>query len=277
MRRILLGAFSLAAILACGSVVPAATITMGETAITSILDSGNGNLLIAQQATLGQPATIQSLFFYIESSAGFLRLGVYDAGGAGGDPGALVAQTAEFSPVAGWNTQPVVAPTLLAAGTYWLAYLPSSSSLSFRNEQTGDARFLSMPYGPMPGNFPSSPATGNVHFSFYATLEIGAAPIGSPGNLQLAFQPVIVLAWDDPNSGPSQEDDSEWEQALGGMTGWQSWTILPPDVVTHTARGIRLLETWCFRGRYRNTAGMSDWASICGRVRADGLVEEVVP
>ncbi|MEJ0073159.1 MAG: Ig-like domain-containing protein [Candidatus Saccharibacteria bacterium] len=41
------------------------SITIGETAVAPNGDSGNGNLLIAQQASLGQTATIQSLSFYV--------------------------------------------------------------------------------------------------------------------------------------------------------------------------------------------------------------------
>lgn len=50
-------------------------------------DSGNGNLLLAQDAVLSQPGTLQSLSFYV-TAAGRLRLGLYDATGPGGGPGA---------------------------------------------------------------------------------------------------------------------------------------------------------------------------------------------
>ena len=62
---------------------------------------------------------------------GELRLGNYDATGPGGGPGALLAQTASFTPVVGWNMPNVTAPVSLPAGQYWLAYFPSSSNLQF--------------------------------------------------------------------------------------------------------------------------------------------------
>src|SRR5215468_9049036 len=98
----------------------ASTITIGETNVLSTADSGNGNLLAAQNATLSQPATIQSLSFYVTQASGNLVLGIYDASGPNGGPGALKAQTNSFAPVLGWNTANVITPLSLPAGTYWL-------------------------------------------------------------------------------------------------------------------------------------------------------------
>ena len=104
-------------------------------------------------------------------AAGNLRLGVYDATGANGGPGALKAQTNSFVPVAGWNTVPVTAPIALPAGAYWLAYLPSSSSLSFRLNNTGSFRYKAFSFAAMPSAFPASPTSGTGHWSLYATLN----------------------------------------------------------------------------------------------------------
>lgn len=89
-----------------------AAITMGETTVFGSVDSGNGNLLLVQDAALSQTATIQSLSFNVLTAAGNLRLGVYDATGPSGGPGALKAQTNSFVPVVGWNTQNVITPVL---------------------------------------------------------------------------------------------------------------------------------------------------------------------
>src|SRR5262249_31626071 len=92
------------AAVAQAAAAPVSTITIGETAITSVSDCCNANLLIAQQASLSQLATIQSMSFYVTTAAGKLRLGLYDATGPGGGPGSKLAETAEITPVAGWNT-----------------------------------------------------------------------------------------------------------------------------------------------------------------------------
>ena len=66
----------------------ASTISIGETNVLSGADSGNANLLAAQNATLSQPVTIESLSFYVTQVSGNLILDLYDASG----PGALKAQ-----------------------------------------------------------------------------------------------------------------------------------------------------------------------------------------
>ena len=146
-------------------------ITMGETAVLGSIDNGNGNFLLVQNATLSQSATIQSLSFYVTTASGSLRLGVYDATGPGGGPGALKAQTNAFTPVVGWNTANVITPVSLPAGDYWLAYLPSSSSLNFAaNFSIGSFKYASFNFGPMPATFPAVVGQGTTHWSLYGTL-----------------------------------------------------------------------------------------------------------
>jgi hypothetical protein len=147
----------------------AGSITMGETSILSNDDYGNGGMLVAQQVTLSQDATVQSMSFYVASPAGRLRLGIYDD--ASGKPGALKAQTADITPVIGWNTQNVLSPIDLTAGTYWLVYMPESSNLHFRMTFSGSARWYSYPFGALPATFSTSPQSGPYHWSFYATLQ----------------------------------------------------------------------------------------------------------
>ena len=150
---------------------PTPTLNIGETAVLSTADNGNGNLLVAQKATLPVTAVLQSMSFYVTNAAGKLRLGVYDSSGPGGGPGNKVAETAEISPVNGWNTA-TTSPTVLAAGTYWLAYFPSSSSLAFvKNPNGTGGRYYSLPYGPLPSTFSTTPSSTQSHWSFYATLQ----------------------------------------------------------------------------------------------------------
>ncbi len=147
-----------------------ALLTMGETAVLGTQDSSNANLLIAQQATLSQAATIQSMSFYATSAAGQLRLGLYDASGANGNPGKKIAETAAFAPVSGWNTRSVAVQATLAAGKYWLAYLPSNDGLGFVNGAGPGAVWYAYPFGTMPTTFAATVASGGVQWSMYATL-----------------------------------------------------------------------------------------------------------
>ncbi|GAC1544992.1 MAG: hypothetical protein NVS3B10_09160 [Polyangiales bacterium] len=153
---------------------PPPTITMGEKAILMTDDSGNADMVLAQQATLTDPATLKSLSFYVSAADGNLRLGLYDASGPNGGPGDKKAETAEFAPVMGWNTVAVGTPVLLAAGTYWLAYAPSSNNLQFEKagDGTGNIASFASPYGPMPQTFSTTPSTMQDHWSFYATLNL---------------------------------------------------------------------------------------------------------
>jgi hypothetical protein len=105
-------------------------ITIGEVNPNlDAIDGGNGHELIAQAATLAQPAVIQSMSIYVTTPAGTMQLGIYDALGTRGRPRNLKARTASFAPVAGWNTVKVVTPVLLPAANYWLAFLPADGNL----------------------------------------------------------------------------------------------------------------------------------------------------
>ncbi|MGQ0506537.1 MAG: hypothetical protein ACT4TC_14585 [Myxococcaceae bacterium] len=147
-------------------------INIGETAVLTEATSGNVDLLVVQQTTLGQPATIQSLSYYVATAAGSVRLGIYDATGQSGEPGLLRAQTASFNPNNGWNTVNVTAPVLLPAGTYWLAHLLSSSNLEYRQDRSGASRVVAQPFGAMPATYPTSGVFPlPVHWSLYATLQ----------------------------------------------------------------------------------------------------------
>jgi beta-glucanase (GH16 family) len=154
----------------------ATNLNIGETNILASDDSGNGNMLLAQQTSLGQTATIQSMSFYVATASGKLRLGIYDASGPSGGPGAKKAETAEITPVTGWNTANVTTPVSLSAGTYWLAYFPNDNNLHFRlDTSSGTHRFYSLTYTTMPATFSTTPTTGAGHWSLYASLVSGAA------------------------------------------------------------------------------------------------------
>ena len=149
-----------------------ALFTIGQTNVLTGDDSGNGNVIDAQKATLARTATILSLSFYVNQAAGSLVLGIYDASGATGGPGVLKAQTNTFTPTTGWNTQNVITPVSLAAGTYWLAYLPSSSSLHFPLDSSSGTYFdVGFTFAALPSSWPSGGGSGTSQWSFYATLQ----------------------------------------------------------------------------------------------------------
>ena len=162
----------------------ARAVTIGDTAVLSAPDNGNGDLLLVQSATLAQTATIQSLSFYVTGASGNLILGIYDATGPNGGPGTLKASTASFAPTTGWNTANVTQPVSLTAGTYWLAYLPSTDNLSFvKTNGSGNCAYFAYGFGGMPSTFSASPASCTpTTWSFYATLAATTSSGGTSGS-----------------------------------------------------------------------------------------------
>jgi hypothetical protein len=171
---------------------PTSVVRMGETNILGGSQSGLGNVLVAQQTTLAQNGTLQSLSFYVSQASGQVVLGVYDD--AGGQPGTLRGQTAPFTPGTGWNTQSVLTPAPLTAGTYWLAVLPQSNSLTFRGEATGLLWGYIYPFGAMPATPPAPVGSAAGHWSFYATLaaetggQISASALPAAGEAAVRME-----------------------------------------------------------------------------------------
>ena len=153
------------------TVIATQPLVIGEPNVLSDDDYGNGSLLVAQPASMGQTATLQSVSFYVTAAAGKLRLGVYDATGPGGGPGAKRAETGEITAVVGWNTGNVLVPVSLPPGTYWLVYLASDDNLHFRKTpNSSTSKYYSFPYGTLPATFSTAPSTTGSHWSLYGTL-----------------------------------------------------------------------------------------------------------
>jgi len=84
----------------------AQSVNIGVTDLLPNLDYGNAGLILAQQVNLSQPAALQSISFYVVQNSGTMRLGLYDANGASGNPGNKLAETPVITPTVGWNTVP---------------------------------------------------------------------------------------------------------------------------------------------------------------------------
>ena len=149
------------------------TTQIGETNILDNDDSGNNDMVLAQDAILANAASIESLSLYVGNAAGNVRLGIYDDTGPNGGPGAKKAETNDVPATAGWMTVPVITPVVLPAGTYWLAYAVSDGGLSTKKagDGTGNLATMQQPYGgPLPDPFSTTPNTDTDHWSLYATL-----------------------------------------------------------------------------------------------------------
>ena len=278
------------------------TITIGQTSVLTNTDGGNANLLLAQSATLSQTATIQRMSFYVTAAAGKLVLGIYQS--LNGGPGQLLASTGAFTPIVGWNTQPVTSPVALAPGTYWLAYLPSDNGLSFPWGNTGQWYEDPMTFSvSMPGKFVST--HGDVgNWSLYATLITGGTPAPSPtpSPTPTSGKPGLKLFGGVANPGvdPSSSGSSLWKPisqgaATGnqfpvnwyrddwqvGITNWgnesssqaQSCNLLPPQAYC-SANGIngpclQLHYSGHMPGSWTGQSGVDAWLTYLDALEAN--------
>jgi hypothetical protein len=155
-------------------------------------------------------------------------------------PGARVGETAEITPVVGWNTATVLSPISLPAGTYWLAYLPSDNGLHFRRAGSGTLRRFSMAYAPLPSAFATQVVTEGDHFSFYATLSSSAssAPNAAPTLAAPAgASPSVIGAKTTSLSVQGADDGGE-----GALT--YTWAaISPPAPVSFSANGTNAAKS----------------------------------
>jgi len=262
------------------------SITIGDTIIESTNDSGNGNLLVAQKATLGQTATIQSLSFYVNVPHGKLRLGLY-ADNAG-SPGALLASTNEFTPSStGWNTQNVVSPLSLTAGTYWLAYLPQSDLLGFKVSNYGSGTYLytNFRYRRLPATFPGG-TWGAAQWSFSATLNTDLPPIAvelaektppaDPGDptMSLAGPPSTTTTTTTTTTLPTipRCPDAPIAGAeTGSYSGYNYWAF-DPDFCSLLNNSNS--KFYCFVNPWVDLSGknkyVEDWEDITPSVNSEG-------
>lgn len=217
------------------------TITLGQTGI--LPTSGQTNdFLIAYSATLSQSGTIQTFSFYVTTAAGSLRLGIYDDSGPSGGPGTKLAETNSITPIVGWNTANVVTPVLLSPDTYWLAYVNSNSSFSFRKTSSAglSARFYSFTFGTLPTTFSASPGSSTENWSFYATLTLVAPTltIASPSGGAYLPGRALPITWTTSGFGAdtitirlTRNNGTTWENIVVGTANDSSydWNVATPS------------------------------------------------
>lgn len=161
----------------------------GENTIQGTDDGGNQGNILAQQATLASPGTLQTLSFYVTpgTQAGNMRLGCFTESSA--LPGALLAETNSFSVVSAWNTQSVITPVLLSAANYWLAYQYDDGGVGLKISTfgIGSFAFKGQAFGAFPGTFGTPDGSGSGHWSLYGTVT------GAAGS-QIIIAPSYLLA-----------------------------------------------------------------------------------
>src|SRR5262249_54879107 len=203
---------------------PAQSIKIGEPNILSNYDDGNANLLIAQYATLGQTAIVQSLSFYVTTAAGSPRLGIYDANGPNGGSGPQKAATSAFVPTVGWTTANVTMPVPLSPGAYWLAYLPTNNALAFRKAPVASgvpaSRFYSYSFGTMPATFATTGvSTTTSHWSLYATLSASSSSSTTSTSSSASSSSSTAASSSASTTASSSASSSSSSGGVGGSGG----------------------------------------------------------
>jgi len=186
----------------------------GDMGIENSTDNGNSTVIQATQTTVAVTGTLESLSFYVPpgGAAGNLVLGVYS--NSSSKPGTLLATTASFAAVAGWNTQPVTSPVSLTAGTYWLAFQPSSDSLVDARVNTTASYYKTHTYGSLPASFGTG-TSQSYQPSFFGTLNVGTGSSWKSNSVTLTG-----------GSGGS---------STSGVWGWTNPVLALPD--NHSSTG----------------------------------------
>jgi hypothetical protein len=161
----------------------AQTVTIGDTAVETAIDNGNGGLVIAQGPySPAQNGALQSLSFYVTTASGQMYLALYADNG--GVPFSMLTSTAVFMPTAGWNTQPALSsPLLSTTSKYWLVYAPSSNTLTFRKQNnSGSCFYFPRSFQVPPTLWPSAGVKSctPTTWSFYATINTAPPPPPPP-------------------------------------------------------------------------------------------------
>ena len=234
-----------AALLAIGQAsLDGGLLTIGQTSVLTGQGRNDGNSIQGIKATLGQTATIQSLSIYFRAAAGHSRLSIYDD--KSNYPGTLKAQTAEFTPSVGWNTQNVTSPVSLTAGTYWLIWQTDNNSMSvaYNPNGTNAGAYKGLTYAAPPANFPSG-GSASPDESIYATLIVAGGSGGGGGGS--AAPTVVTPAAASPNPvigltttlGALGADDG----GEANLTYTWAATGTPPAPVTFSANGTNAAKT----------------------------------
>ena len=218
------------------TILNSSAITIGQTGVLSGKGSGDANTLQGIKASLGQTATIRSMSIYFKAASGLVRLSIYDD--KGNYPGTLRAQTREFVPAVGWNTQNVTSPVTLGAGNYWLIWQTDNHNIGVAYTHGTSAYIVSgYAFGPPPAAFPSG-GRSSPDESIYATLSIGGAN-SSPT--------VVTPASASPNPVPGATTTLS---VLGADDGGEAnltytWTTTgtPPAPVSFNPNGTNAAKT----------------------------------
>jgi hypothetical protein len=124
--------------------------------------------LLGQPVTVAEVVTVNALGVFGNQPASGVEgiLALYsDLGGA---PSALLAFTQSTDIVAGKNEIPLLTPTAVAAGAYWIVgQYSASASICTDNSTTNSVDFVAVTYGALPNPFGAATALRSIDINYY--------------------------------------------------------------------------------------------------------------
>jgi hypothetical protein len=225
-------------------------IIIGNTQVFPTDGGGHGGYQFAMPVALSQNATLNSLGLYCYVPDGTVYLGLYNDNN--GAPGALLASTPASSLVAGWNTVLVSTPLVLTPGTYWLSFIPSSSTMEAAATDLAPGsdyhEFQTTLRTPYPGPI----STTTKQYSLFAILSPEQRGGGHRWTTDRVPN-VVRLAWDVGND-PTVTD---YFVVFGTTAGGENQRI---DAGKHTSAiicGLTSGVTYYFVAEAYNSVGVS--------------------
>lgn len=180
-------------------------VTFGRTTQGGTNDTNGANFIVAGKHTFsGQPkGLVKSLWFYLAgggTSAQTARAVIYDATGAAGAPGALVAVTAPITVTAAqagaFVEFPLVTATSINAGDYWIGLWFTTTSSGFRwAYTTGGSNGNSPATYATSGNPPALTWTGggtNLYSAYAYFYSIYVAATSTVSGSILRVKPIAA-------------------------------------------------------------------------------------
>jgi Fibronectin type III domain len=225
-------------------------IIIGNTQVFPTDGGGHGGYQFSLPVNLSQKATLHSLGLYCYVPDGTVYLGLYNDNG--GAPGTLLASTPASPLVAGWNTVLVSTPTVLAPGTYWLSFIPSSSTMEAGATVLAPGseyhRYQTTLRNPYPGPISRT----KEQYSIFAILSPDPRGGGS-GGISDPIPNVVKLAWD-VDADPSV---AGYFVLFGTAAGGENRWINAGNHTSSTVSGLMSGVTYFFVVEAYNSAGVS--------------------
>ncbi len=225
-------------------------IIIGNTQVFPTDGGGHGGYQFSMPVTLSRNATLNSLGLYCYVPDGTVYLGLYNDDG--GTPGSLLASSRASTLVAGWNTVLVSTPTVLAPGTYWLSFIPSSSTMEAGATVLAPGSDYHMFQKTLRDPYPGPISRTPNQYSIFAILSPGE----SGGGQRDAPEPipnVVKLAWD-ADTDPTV---AGYYVLFGTVAGGENRQINAGNHTSATVSGLRSGVSYYFVVEAYNTTGVS--------------------